>query len=45
MTVGDVDVFYRESGPHLLDAGHFAIETYAEEIGQLMLKFLGKQIG
>jgi pimeloyl-ACP methyl ester carboxylesterase len=30
---------------HLLDAGHFALETHAEEIGQLMLKFLGRHIG
>jgi pimeloyl-ACP methyl ester carboxylesterase len=29
----------------LLDAGHFALETHAEEIGELMLNFLGKQIG
>ena len=27
---------------HLLDAGHFALETHAEEIGCLMLAFLGR---
>jgi pimeloyl-ACP methyl ester carboxylesterase len=26
---------------HLLDTGHFALETHAEEISQLILKFLG----
>ena len=29
---------------HLLDAGHFALETRAEEIGDLMLKFLDRQV-
>ncbi len=29
---------------HLLDAGHFALETHAEEIGQLILEFLGREI-
>lgn len=28
---------------HLLDTGHFALETHAYEIGELMLDFLGKQ--
>ena len=27
---------------HLLDTGHFALETHAEEIGTLMLEFLGR---
>jgi pimeloyl-ACP methyl ester carboxylesterase len=27
---------------HLFDTGHFALETHAEEIGQLILKFLGE---
>jgi len=27
---------------HLLDTGHFALETHAEEIGALMLEFLGR---
>jgi hypothetical protein len=45
MIVGNLDVFYRESCPHLLDAGHFAVKIHSEEIGQLMLKVLGKQIG
>jgi pimeloyl-ACP methyl ester carboxylesterase len=27
---------------HLLDAGHFALESHAEEIGQLILEFLGR---
>ncbi|KAL4867986.1 hypothetical protein BDV12DRAFT_186269 [Aspergillus spectabilis] len=27
---------------HLLDAGHFAVETETEEIGRLILEFLGK---
>ena len=27
---------------HFLDAGHFALETHAEEIGQLILEFLGR---
>lgn len=27
---------------HLLDTGHFALETHADEIGQLMLKFLAR---
>lgn len=25
---------------HLLDSGHFALETHAEEIGVIILKFL-----
>jgi pimeloyl-ACP methyl ester carboxylesterase len=29
---------------HLLDTGHFALETHAEEIGQLILKFLDANI-
>jgi pimeloyl-ACP methyl ester carboxylesterase len=29
---------------HLLDAGHFALETRAEEIGQLILKFLDANV-
>jgi pimeloyl-ACP methyl ester carboxylesterase len=29
---------------HLLDTGHFALETHAEEIGQLILKFLNNAI-
>jgi pimeloyl-ACP methyl ester carboxylesterase len=27
---------------HLLDAGHFALETHAEDIGRLILDFLGR---
>jgi pimeloyl-ACP methyl ester carboxylesterase len=27
---------------HLLDAGHFALETHADELGQLILDFLGR---
>jgi pimeloyl-ACP methyl ester carboxylesterase len=27
---------------HFLDAGHFALETHVEEIGQLILEFLGR---
>jgi pimeloyl-ACP methyl ester carboxylesterase len=27
---------------HLLDAGHFAVETETEQIGELILRFLGK---
>lgn len=30
---------------HLLDAGHFALETHASEIGAAVLSFLGKTIG
>jgi pimeloyl-ACP methyl ester carboxylesterase len=30
---------------HLLDTGHFALETHAEEIGKLILGFLGKLTG
>jgi pimeloyl-ACP methyl ester carboxylesterase len=26
---------------HLLDTGHFALETHATEIGRLILEFLG----
>ena len=29
---------------HLLDAGHFALETHAEEIGRLILDFLGRTV-
>jgi pimeloyl-ACP methyl ester carboxylesterase len=29
---------------HLLDTGHFALETHAEEIGRLILTFLGEVI-
>ena len=29
---------------HLLDTGHFALETHAEEIGRLILGFLGRTI-
>jgi hypothetical protein len=29
---------------HLLDTGHFPLETHAEEIGQLMLRFLDKAV-
>jgi hypothetical protein len=42
VTVGGVEVFYRESDPG--DAGHFALETHTEEIGDLMLNFLNKQV-
>lgn len=39
---------YRRDLPHaeihLLDAGHFALETHAHEIGDLMLAFLAKTI-
>jgi pimeloyl-ACP methyl ester carboxylesterase len=27
---------------HLIDTGHFALETHADEIGKLMLDFLAK---
>jgi hypothetical protein len=27
---------------HLVDAGHFALETHADEIGRLILAFLGR---
>ena len=27
---------------HLLDAGHFALETHAREIGDLIIEFLGR---
>ena len=27
---------------HLLDAGHFALEMHAQEIGRLILEFLGR---
>src|SRR3954451_10023519 len=30
---------------HLLDAGHFALESNGEEIAQLMRNFLGKHVG
>jgi pimeloyl-ACP methyl ester carboxylesterase len=30
---------------HLLDAGHFALETCGDEIAQLMRDFLGKHVG
>jgi pimeloyl-ACP methyl ester carboxylesterase len=30
---------------HLLDTGHFALETHAREIGALMREFLGRQLG
>ena len=29
----------------ILDAGHFALETHADEIGKIMLNFLGKHVG
>jgi pimeloyl-ACP methyl ester carboxylesterase len=29
---------------HLLDAGHFALETHAEEVAELMRGFLGKHV-
>ena len=29
---------------HLLDTGHFALETHAEEISQLILKFLDANV-
>lgn len=29
---------------HLLDTGHFALETHAQEIGQLIMDFLGNAI-
>jgi hypothetical protein len=29
---------------HLLDAGHFALETNGDEIAMLMRKFLGKHV-
>jgi len=29
---------------HLLDAGHFALETNGEEIAKLMRDFLGKHV-
>lgn len=39
---------YRKDLPdaeiHLLDAGHFALETHAAEIGALMLDFLGRTL-
>jgi hypothetical protein len=28
---------------YLLDADHFALETHGDEIGRLVLDFLGKQ--
>jgi hypothetical protein len=28
---------------HLLDAGHFAVESHAREIGGLMVEFLGRK--
>ena len=38
---------YRKDLPlaeiHLLDTGHFALETHAEQIGALMREFLGRQ--
>jgi pimeloyl-ACP methyl ester carboxylesterase len=30
---------------HLLDAGHFALETHGDEIAGLMRQFLGKHVG
>jgi hypothetical protein len=30
---------------HLLDAGHFALETHAPEIAALMRDFLGRHLG
>jgi pimeloyl-ACP methyl ester carboxylesterase len=30
---------------HLLDAGHFALETHGDEIARLMRDFLGKHVG
>jgi pimeloyl-ACP methyl ester carboxylesterase len=30
---------------HLVDAGHFALETHADEIGRLILDFLGRVLG
>jgi pimeloyl-ACP methyl ester carboxylesterase len=30
------------AGIHFVDAGHFALETHAAEIGALMLDFLGR---
>jgi pimeloyl-ACP methyl ester carboxylesterase len=30
---------------HLLDAGHFALETNGDEIARLMREFLGKHVG
>ena len=42
VTVGGVEVFYRESDPG--DAGRLALKTPTEEIGNLMLNFLNKQV-
>ncbi len=40
---------YRKDLPlaeiHLLDTGHFALETHAEQIGALMREFLGRHLG
>ena len=30
---------------HLLDAGHFGLETHADEIAALMRDFLGRHVG
>jgi hypothetical protein len=30
---------------HLIDAGHFALETHGAEIAGLMRHFLGKHVG
>ncbi|HVK07880.1 MAG TPA: alpha/beta hydrolase [Gemmataceae bacterium] len=30
---------------HLLDAGHFALETHGDEIARLMRDFLGRHVG
>jgi pimeloyl-ACP methyl ester carboxylesterase len=29
---------------HLLDTGHFALETHGAEIGEIILKFLGRTV-
>jgi len=42
------DAFKRdipEADVHLLDTGHFALETHALQIGSLMVDFLDRRIG
>jgi pimeloyl-ACP methyl ester carboxylesterase len=33
----------KDAEVHLLDAGHFAVESHAREIGELIVGFLGRK--
>ncbi|MFJ9374680.1 hypothetical protein [Streptomyces sp. NPDC101455] len=42
LKVDDLEIFYREAGPeiHLLDGGHFVLDTCADEAAQRIRAFL-----